>query len=448
MLTAILSAVVLLGALVFVHELGHFVTAKMAGIYVSRFSLGLGPKLVGFKRGETEYVLSAIPLGGYVQMLGMGEMATIEGGEDSESPLVAQARLDGRSFKDKSLAWRALVIVAGVAMNVLLAIAIFAASGAMWGVERVPASRVAQVETSLLPTGASALAEIETGEQIVRVGRTRIETWMDLSAALLTTSPGPTRIVLDNGERLTIDVPDAQAGRQAVLDALYPALDPVIGQITRAAPAAVAGLQPGDRILNIAGDTVRAWQDVVAAVRNNPAAPLIVEVWRDDNRQLLSVTPEIVQSDSFSVGRVGMAPRIERVRLGALNALSYGLEETWYWTRFTGNFLAGLVRGEATYKAVGGPIMITQMSGAVARAGLETFLRLMALLSINLAVINIMPVPVLDGGHLLFLGVEAARGRPLGEKSRMRAIRVGMVVLVLVMTFAVGNDILRIIVGY
>ncbi|MEJ2334810.1 MAG: RIP metalloprotease RseP [Gemmatimonadales bacterium] len=360
-MVTVLATVVVLGVLIFVHELGHFLAAKAVDIEVQRFSLGLGPKMFGFRRGETEYVISWFPLGGYVKMAGMAEeegIGMLEGGASGgrePSP---------RDFDAKSLPARTLVISAGVLMNLLFAVAAF------------------------------------------------------------------------------ILVAKAQGVQLAL-----------ISEVQEDSPAAAAGFQAGDHILSVEGQRVRAFDELALLVQQSPETPIRVGVERDGKRLSLNVVPrrvsiwsEVVR-DSVDIGQIGVTsdPEGGYRTLSWTEAIPEGSFRTWYWVRTTLEFLGQLVSGQSSAKEVGGPILIGQLSGRAARAGFWSLLSFMAIISVNLAILNLLPVPVLDGGHLTFLAFEAVRGKALSVEQRIRLTQVGLVLVVGLMVWVITNDVLRLL---
>ncbi|HEY8483202.1 MAG TPA: RIP metalloprotease RseP [Longimicrobiales bacterium] len=465
MLITLLATIIVLGVLIFVHELGHFVTAKLVDIEVPRFSIGFGPKVFGFRRGETEYVISLLPLGGYVKMAGMEEMERIEGGKSHEdepvgSTVVTDAGLVGqehrrpgpREFEAKSLPARALVISAGVLMNFLFAFLVFALSAFVWGVPEVPEARIGGVTEEALPPGAEALADVPRGARVVAVGGEPVGDWAEFQRRLADLPPGPVPIEFEGAPSITIRIPAADSARASLIAALDPVipLDPVIGTVVAGSPAEQAGLQPGDRIRAVAGQPVATWQDLVAAIEARPGQPTEVEVEREGRVFSVTLTPEARKlASGREYGRIGVGSAgdpsraLPRERPGPIGALAQGAKRTWEVTALTVGFLADLITGDVSPRNLGGPILIGQLSGRVARAGIEAFLNFMALFSVNLAVLNLLPIPVLDGGHLLFLGVEAVRGRALSLEQRVRLTQVGFIIVVAIMIWAFANDVLR-----
>jgi regulator of sigma E protease len=465
MLITILATVVVLGVLIFVHELGHFAAAKLVDIEVPRFSIGLGPKLIGFKRGETEYVISWLPLGGYVKMAGMEEMEAIEGGP-AKKPQVTGAgtavdlglevedkrEAGPRDFESKSLAARTLVISAGVIMNLLFAFIVFTFIAAVWGTRISPEARVGAIAEEYLPEGAEPLAAIEPGTRITGVGRTTVEDFDDLQMAIAKVAPGDLEFRFASRDAITIKLNAGDSIRASLIAAIEPDISTpaVIGSVTKNSPAAAGGLRADDRVIAAGGQPINSWQQLVSIVERHGGKPLELVVDRKGTQTSLTLTPETkTLRNNLSYGRIGVTARVSpddalpRKRPGPIAAVGEGATQTWDVVSLTVGFLRDLVTGGASPRNLGGPILIGQLSGRVARAGLETFLGFMALFSVNLAVLNLLPIPVLDGGHLMFLGVEAARGRALSIEQRMKLSQVGFVIVVAIMVWAVANDVLR-----
>lgn len=454
----ILATIILLGVLIFVHELGHFLTAKLVDIRVPRFSIGFGRRILGFRRGETEYVIGWIPLGGYVKMAGMDEMESIEGGEEEhrEVPVADLGALSeetdvahdpSRNFEAKSLPARFLVISAGVIMNFLFAVLLWAVIAGAWGVpESVPAT-LSRVRAESLPEGTSALAQIPGDSRVTGVGDMDVEVWQDLLQALATAPAGPVEIRFADAQPVTIEMPESETDRRDLAGALVPRWDPVLASVFPGDPADHAGLQEGDRVLAVAGDTVASYMDLAEAIEASPGQPLDLVVLRDGQRVSVTVTPE-AQADpetGETTGRIGIASSLPRDHLGPLASLAYGVREAARWTVEIVNVLVRLVTGQESVRNLGGPVLIGDLAGQFARAGLAHYLNFMAIFSINLAVLNLLPIPVLDGGHLLFLTVEAVRGRALSLTQRMRWSQVGLVIIVAIMVLALANDLIRVV---
>lgn len=435
---SILAFIVILGVLIFVHELGHFATAKWAGIEVPRFSIGLGPKMIGFTRGETEYVISWLPLGGYVRMAGMEDMEALEGEHDATA-----ARSTGRDFESKSLPVRAVVISAGVIMNVAFAWFLYSVIAMAWGVYTVPEAVVGRVVEERVPAGSEAMLDVPAGARITAVNGRAVEDFSDVQQ-VMAMSRDTIRFEFENAEAVTVRVPTGDAGRAELLGSLEPRLviPPVVRQVEPGSPAAQAGLLEGDEIVAIDGTPISDWRDLVEVLEGSPDVPVELTLARDGRRLTVSVTPEAREIGDRTVGRVGIGSTI-RQRLSPVAAMSHGGAQTWRITRLILDFLRGLFTGTASPRDVGGPILIYQITDQVAQGGLAPFLEFMALFSINLAILNLLPIPILDGGQLLFLAVEGIRGRALSVEQRMRLSQLGLVLIVAIMVWALANDFLR-----
>jgi regulator of sigma E protease len=439
----LLATIVVLSVLILVHELGHFFAAKSVDIEVPRFSLGLGPKVAGFRIGETEYVLSALPLGGYVKMAGMEENEALEGG-----PAAAPRAPSSRDFDAKPLWARAWVVTAGVLMNLLFAFLVYTGLGLAYGERLNPVTRMIVPEPAELPAGTGALAAVPAGAQVVAVDGHEITSWTEIEEAIQAAPAGPLAFRFADAPPVTIDLPASDSERFALLTAVQPLYPPVIGQILPGSPAATAGIQPGDRVVRAAGEPIASWQDLVKVIRARPEQPTPLEVERGGRVLTLELTPsaERVPGEPRPIGQIGVAPEIETVyrSLGVGGAIARGAELTWLDSKGIVRFLRNLVTGQESARSVGSILTIGQISGQTARMGLEVFLGFMALFSINLAILNLLPIPILDGGHLLFIVIEAVRGRPLSVEQRMRLSHVGLLIVIGLMVWAMTNDVLRV----
>lgn len=445
MLTTILATIVVLSVLILVHEWGHFFAAKSVDIAVPRFSLGIGPKVVGFQRGETEYVLSALPLGGYVKMAGMEDAEMVEVIEGGSAPEVDTSR----HFDSKPIWARAWVVSAGVIMNLAFAWLVYTGLALGYGERRLPVTGLAALDT--IPAGAEALAAVPAGARIVAVGETPVQHWDDVMEALVRAPSGPIALRFADAPPAVLQLSGSDEARIALIGALEPAYAPVLGTISPASPGERAGLQAGDRIRTAGGRPVGSWQDFVQIVRASAGRPLPLQVERDGRMLAVVATPE-AQRDEGGAGTIGYigvgvdVPVVHR-RFGPIEAIGEGVRETGSKVGFIVGALGRLVSGQESARSVGSVLTIGKVSGDAARLGLEAFLGFMALFSINLAVLNLLPIPILDGGHLLFLGIEAVRGRPLSVEQRVRLSHVGMIVIVGIMLWGMTNDVLLHVLG-
>ena len=448
---ALLATIVVLGVLILVHELGHFWAAKLVGVKVLRFSIGLGPRVLGFHRGETEYVISAIPLGGYVKMSGMTDevMDKVEGGR-------VEARRKPRStdFDGKPVWARALVLSAGVIMNMIFAFVAYAVVAAGWGSAEVAETRLGYVNMELVPPGAESLAELPVGARLTRVGDRDVSHWGDVRDGFLS-HEGSTITVETESPRMavTVPLPDDPLARQRLTSAVEYWLEAEVRDVVPGEPAARAGLQAGDRVLAVDDAAVGNWSSFRHEVMRHPGRAVDLRVVRDGALMEVAVTLASREErgpdgEIRTIGQAGIfppAPEPFYVRVPLAEAVVIGYQETYATTRLILGFLGDLVTGNISPRSLGSIVTIGAASGQAAAAGLEVFFRFMALFSVNLAILNLLPIPVLDGGHLLFLGIEAVRGKALSVEQQLRWSRVGLVLLMGIMVLALSNDVLRLL---
>ncbi len=446
----IIATIIVLGVLIFVHELGHFLAARSVGVRVERFSIGLGPRVFGFTRGETEYVLSAVPLGGYVKLGGMNDevMEAIEGGKQEGQP----AGSGSDDFDNKPVWARAWVISAGVLMNMAFAFLAYTVVAAGWGNPEMDTTRLGTVRGAALPAEASALAEIPPGATLLSIGDREVVHWGDVREGILEAPEGPVTFTFTDPEgSVTVELTGEEERRRIYRSMEFWA-DPVVQAVNPGTPADRAGIQRGDRVIGVDGGEIATWPEFVSIVQQNPDTEIQVALLRDGGELVREVTPDAVQDldpitgEPRTIGQIGVLPALPGVAyspLAPVEAVRAGWDETYAITALILGFLRDLVTGQISPRNLGSIVAIGEASGQAAAEGLPVFLRFMALFSINLAILNLLPIPVLDGGHLVFLGIEAVRGRPLSVEQRMRWSQVGFVVLIGIMALALGNDFLR-----
>jgi regulator of sigma E protease len=446
----VVSLIVVIGVLIFVHEAGHFVAAKAVGIQVLRFSLGFGRPLVAFRRGETEYWISWIPFGGYVKMAGLeegGAAGDLEGGP-SDVPVDP-----ARAFDKKPLWARLIVIIAGVTMNAVFALVVYTGLAYTGTLEpnNIATTVVDSVMASDLPPAAHALATLRRGDRILTVNGDSVRTWGEFQVRLLSASAPVSLGVAGRSDPLVLNFTEADtSARVAAILALSPYLEPVISSVGAGSAGAKAGFAAGDRILSVNGDTVRSWQDFARVARRNPNHQITVTVQRRGERLSLAVSPERREDKDPTTkqprvyGFVGIGALYPTLpRLGVVGALRVGWAETRTRAGLVLDVLRKLVTGRASVRELGGPILIGQLSAEEARIGVAAFLGFMAFLSVNLAILNLLPIPILDGGQVVFLLAEGVRRKPLSFELRQRLTQIGLVVLLGIMILATSNDLLR-----
>jgi regulator of sigma E protease len=443
--TTIVAFVAVLGILILIHEWGHFIVARLSGVGVERFSIGFGPVLWRFKGKETEYCLSAIPMGGYVKMMGDDENP-LEGGKTGTMD-------PARAFNLKPLWVRFLVVFAGPGMNFVLAVVLAALAFMLWGKPVLPA-----VVGSVAEGSAAAQAGIMPGDTIVAVDGRAVQYWDEVQA-LVQDGRGrklELQVTGAGGARTLAVTPQRVAGRdifgdeqdywdlgarQAVSDKAK------IGDVVPGGPAAKAGLKAGDLIVSLEGKPLGSWDDLADAISKRPGQPTELGIERREQTLTLSVTP--APTGPEGKGRIGvsrsMAPGagVVYVRSNPAVALWEGTLKTWEWTYLTVKGMYKLVTAQLAPSNIGGPIQIAAAAGEQARQGINYLTLFTALISVNLAVLNLLPVPMLDGGHLLFFVCEAILGRPISLRKREIAQQVGFVLLMMLMVYAVYNDLSR-----
>ncbi|MBU6432359.1 MAG: RIP metalloprotease RseP [Nitrospirae bacterium] len=437
---------VVLGVLVAFHELGHFLAARWVGVKVLKFSLGFGPKLFGRQVGETEYLLSAIPLGGYVKLFG----------EDETEATTHEDR--ARSFAHQGLWGKVLIVAAGPGFNFILAYFIFAGWLATGAPLFVPTFQDLTPDIEAMVPGSPAdTAGIQIGDRVSRVNGRDISTRTELFDAVAKSNGQALTLEIKRGEQVkTLTVtPTTASGPQASAQepGYYLGVEetpPLVTSVMQSSPAAKAGLQAGDHVVNIEGQAIHTWSQMTGIVKENPNRPLKVEVLREGHRVSLTVTPSaeksMVNGQSVEVGKIGISGPGRSIMRSSTPLLSLydGLGATWGWTELTAIGLYKMVVGDISSKNIGGPLTIANISGEAAAQGASSVIFLIAILSINLGVLNLLPIPILDGGHLLFFLIEGILRKPLGERQREVAQQAGLVLLVGVMIFAFWNDLERI----
>jgi regulator of sigma E protease len=338
-------------------------------------------------------------------------------------------------------------------MNMLFAFFVYSLVAGVWGLTSSATTRIGDVREGMLPAGTESLAEIPKGASVTRVGDQPVEAWRDVRVGLLRAAPGPLTVVFeDPSGEVQISVPDAEEDRRRLASALESWLDPVVGSLVPGSPAERAGLEVGDRLVSVDGTRLEGWWDFRNQIKGRPGAQVEIGLLRDGRELTRAVTlgsqeeNDPVSGERVVVGQVGAYPALEEqtyTRVGFTGAMSAGFYQTVGVTRMILGFLRDLVTGNVSPRSLGSIVTIGEISGQAAAQGLDFFLSFMALFSVNLAILNLLPIPVLDGGHLLFLTIEAVRGRALSVEQRMRWSQVGFIVLLGIMVWALSNDFMR-----
>lgn len=443
----IIGTLVALGVLVTFHEFGHFWVARRCGVKVLRFSVGFGTPLVRWHdRHGTEFVVAAIPLGGYVKML------------DEREGEVSPALL-GQSFNRKPVGQRIAIVAAGPIANFLLAILFF------WVVALLGTQQVRPVIGSVESGSLAASAGLIAGQEVVSIDGKPTNGWSAVNLQLVRRlgESGTLRVgVRDEGATLErqheinldhwlkgVDEPDPI--QSLGLRPWRPAIPPVLAEIDPKGPAAAAGLKTGDTLLALDGVVLKDWQQVVDSVRARPEAKVRLRVERDGAQQEVPVILARRGEGQASGGYLGAgvkgvewpAEMLREISYGPLEAVGESLSRTWSMSVLTLESLKKMLFGELSVKNLSGPITIAKVAGASAQSGMGDFLNFLAYLSISLGVLNLLPIPVLDGGHLLFYLIELARGRPLSDRVQGWGVQIGISLVIGVMLLALINDLGR-----
>jgi len=451
-LNTIVAFIVALGVLIVVHEYGHYLVARLCGVKVLRFSVGFGRPLALWRRGRdrTEWVIAAVPFGGYVKML------------DEREGAVAPEEAH-RAFNRQSVWRRTAIVVAGPLFNLAFAVLLYAALF-LYG---LPEARPVLAEP---PAGTpAAVAGLKGGDTVRAVEGEAIETWQELRwrvlQAALQREALRMEVLTERGHvaetKLDLsgypaDEVETDALERVGLRLYRPRLEPLIGQVVGGDPAERAGLAPGDRIVRAGDKAIDSWESLVAQIRAHPGKPLALLVERGGGTVAVEVTPESVASGEARIGRIGAAPFIppahaERmlitVRHGFLGSFAKALAKTWDISIFSLKMLGRMLMGQVSWKHLSGPVTIADFAGQSAQAGWISYLTFLALISISLGVLNLLPIPLLDGGHLMYYAIEIVKGSPVSERAMELGQRVGLALLIVMMAFAFYNDLNRLLTG-
>ncbi|MBN2645195.1 MAG: RIP metalloprotease RseP [Desulfuromonadaceae bacterium] len=436
-MTTVAAGILMLGVLVFVHELGHFCIAKLAGVKVLKFSLGFGPRLIGRRWGETEYLISLIPLGGYVQMLGEG--AAAEGEVDQLTPQERQ-----RAFSLKPVSQRMAIVAAGPVMNLLLPLLLLPAAY-MIGVQVPAFLDEAPCVGYVLPGSDSARSGFLAGDCIRSVNGVPVQSWTETDKALIPEVGSALRFGIQRQQTDLILEMTAKNNSLEGLQSLglLPPQEAVIGRLTPGFPAEKAGLRSDDHIVQIGDQVILSWYQLHDVIQNlqGETAAFIIE--RQGQRVSLPIDPHY--DEQRAMWLVGITPqqRYKQEQLSFSSAVQAGFKRTAELIDLTVVFIRKLLAGHVSSDNIGGPIMVMQIAGQAAQTDFSTILTVLAFLSIQLGVLNLLPIPVLDGGHLLFNFVELIWRRPLSLRAREVAQQIGLGLLLLLMMVAFYNDLVR-----
>lgn len=444
----VLYFIIALGVLIIVHEWGHFIVARKSGIRVDEFAIGFGPKLFSYKPGPTEYKVCLFPLGGYVKMYGEDPDAESEGDQERAEQIAKSPD----SFGGKSVKARLATVFAGPFMNLVLCLLIMPVVF-MIGKKYPAFVDEAPIVMGVMADSPAAKAGINKGDRLLTFNGEALKTWEDtLQRVLLHPEMEAVIEVERDGSKQQVNLKIENQSEKVAMGfagfepALFIGNDPIIKDVSEDSPAARAGLMPGDVITAINGQEISSWSAMTKLVQDSGGKPLQVGVARGAEKIEVTVTPTF--DEGMGAYLMGISRELTDMpmvvkRYGFFSAIQRGTQENWNLFTLTGQILVRLITGDLSFKALGGPVQIFSATGAAARSGIADFLYFMAFLSMQLGVLNLLPIPVLDGGHVLFMGIEGIRGKPIPHKVRVFFIYMGLTFLLGLMLAVTYNDIDR-----
>ena len=422
-----------LGVLIFVHELGHFLMARRIGVRVITFSLGFGPKLIAFRRGATEYCVSAIPLGGYVKMAGENPDDARTGASDE--------------FLSKSKWQRFQVLIMGPVMNLVLAVVVMAV--VLYQGAPAPAfMKQPVIIGTVLDQSILKPAGLQVGDRIVSVDGDRVDTWENFLDSVAAKSKRTVVLRLDRGGK-PVDLQFVPVGTGkydlVILDSLMilPVMHPQITTLQHEAPGYEAGLRPGDVVLAAEGNKDISRPALTDLIKSHEGKTITLDIKRDEQVLRVPVTPRRIGADVM-IGVTLSAAEQRTVEPGPVEALQMSVEQNWNWAKQIIQTLGGLFTRRTSVKQLMGPVAIADLSGMAAEQGMIQLFSLMAMISLNLGLLNLMPIPVLDGGHIAILALEGVSRRDFSMKVKEKMLLAGFVLLLMLMVTVIYNDLTRI----
>lgn len=452
----IFAFIITIGLLVTIHEYGHFQVARWCNVKVLRFSIGFGKPLwqKTFGKDNTEFVLAAIPLGGFVKMLDERE-------QQAEENPVLQSEADlKRAFNRQNVWKRIAIVLAGPVANLLLAIVLY------WGLFMLGVTGMRPIVGVVADNSLAAQASLKSGEVIQKIAGKPVSTWQEARWLLLEESLENKTVEIEavnNSNELlqhTLsfeginDDAEIDILKKIGLDVFKPNIPAVIGEILPDSAAEKAGFMPNDRILQIDNVVTDDWEQVVNIIKLSPNKKLKFEIKRGQEIVRIAATPEAIKENKQTIGRMGAGVKLDKhdldkllitLNYSPLLSLQKAIAKTWDTSIFSLKMLGKMLTGQVSLKGISGPVTIATFAGESANLGLKTFLSFLALVSISIGVLNLLPIPVLDGGHLMYYMVEILKGSPVSEKTMLVGQKIGFVLLGLLMTIAIFNDFNRLI---
>jgi regulator of sigma E protease len=429
-LSTLLAFIVVIGILVVLHEAGHFLAARAVGARVEVFSVGFGKRLWGFKRGDTDYRVSLIPVGGYVRIIGLGPDESDVIGESSEEVELLPKHQ------------RALILLAGPLANIVGAV-LFYSLAFMVGIE-VPAYQdEPPIAGYVIPESPATEVDIQVGDRITAIDNVKVESWRDLEMQLLTSGDQEVSVELvRDGKSLTTKLsPTAEGPYNFGYSGIMPPLDAEIVGFSGSSRAKAAGMEVGDLITAINGEPVEQYYDLIRLISPHPDEEITVTFLRDGEQHELKVTPR-KEGDG---GKVGISLRfpVAVKKLGLVDSFQAGSLESWRMTRETFRILGKMVTGRLSFRQVSGPLEIARISGEVARSGWRRMIWFLGLISLQLGIFNLLPLPILDGGHLTIIGIETAIRRDFSLRVKEKILEIGFYMLLALIVLVFANDIAK-----
>ena len=447
MLYTVLTFFVALGILVLVHEWGHYIVAKLSGVWVEKFSIGFGPKIIGFSRNGTDYRVAPIPLGGYVKLFGQDPWEEAEG----DAKRAEEIARDPRAFHSKPLSRKLATVLAGPVMNIILCLCLLPM---VFFVGRME-PRVFTEKPMVIDVAKDSPAQeigLLPGDEILSLSGHDVKTWHELTTQIavhpdMTVSLRWQRQgqIMERDVGLIQDKNRKQiAGYLGIEPLAFVGNEPIIDQVTKGSPAEAAGLKNGDRVVNLGGTPVKYWSQMTELVQTFKAQPMDITVLRGQENLVLSARSKF--NEESGLWLLGITKKMDadffvKHSYGLIESFGLGLGEFRKLFGLTTDVLARLFTGDLSYKTLGGPIQIAKATSMAARSGLGDFLYLMAFLSLQLGILNLLPIPVLDGGHVVFMLMELLRRKPVSPRFRQVTTQLGMAMLLALMVVVTINDI-------
>jgi regulator of sigma E protease len=461
----LLAFLLTIGILVVIHEYGHYQVARWCGIRVLRFSIGFGKPLwkrTSAKTG-TEFILAAIPLGGYVKMLDERELKQDSENPQSEVPVMQYTEDELKhAFNRKSVYQRMAVVLAGPVANLLLAILIY------WVLFMGGITSMKPIIGNVLQDSLASKANLKKGDVIYKIDGEQVKTWQDARWILLNQSLEKSSVEIEtinavneshvnqlNFEALDQDM-EKDILQKLGVEMAKPEVPAIVGEIISGSAAEVAGFKPSDQIISIDNIDINDWENVVNYVKDSPNKQLQFKVLRNNQYLKIDAIPSAVTENGKLIGRLGASVKLDKHAFDAFliditytpfESLTMAISKTWETSIFSLKMLGNMVAGNVSFKAISGPVSIASYAGESANLGLKAFLGFLALISISIGVLNLLPIPVLDGGHLMYYIAEILKGSPVSEHVMMAGQKIGLTLLGLLMVVALFNDISRYVVG-